>query len=91
METTLLNSVSLTASEWSNSKLVSLLSQYGDAIREDPHKFGVLTPEVMKCFGISPQEQHDWSLTLSYVYGVTLVLTNQNTGEVRHENGSYIV
>ena len=91
METTLLNSSSLPAWEWSNSKLVSLLSQYGDAIREDPHKFEVLTPKVMKCFGIVPQEQHEWSLTLSYVYGVTLVLTNQNTGEVRHENGSYIV
>ncbi len=91
METTLPNSVSLPAWEWSNSKLVSLLSQYGDAIREDPHQFGVLTPKVMTCFGVAPQEQQDWSLTLSYVYGVTLVLTNQNTGEVRHENGSYIV
>lgn len=91
METTLPNSVSLPASEWSNSKLVSLLSQYGDAIREDPHKFGVFTPTVMTCFGIAPQEQHDWCLRLSYSYGITLVLTNQNTSEVRHENGSYIV
>ena len=84
-------SVTLSASAWSQTNLVSLLSKYGDIIREKPDKINELSPKVKGCFGICSKDENNWNLTLSYIYGVSLVLTNPNTDEVRHENGSYIV